>query len=79
MGQVKRICEEKQCELLCVRGKGYFINEVAEKKLSIGSMIIYEEKEEPSKDEKLYFLLYLLMVKQSELYICLLYTSTSQA
>ena len=23
MGQVKRICEEKQCELLCVRGKGY--------------------------------------------------------
>lgn len=69
MEEVKRICEVKQCKLLCIRGKGYYINELAEKKLSIGSMIIYEEKEEPSKDEKLYFLLYLLMVKQSELYI----------
>lgn len=69
MNQVEQFCKEKQCVFQSVRGKGYCINESIEKKLSIASTIIYEEIKEPSKDEKLYFLLYLLLVKQEELYI----------
>lgn len=69
MNQVEQFCNEKQCTFQSVRGKGYCINESIEKKLSIASTIIYEEIKEPSKDEKLYFLLYLLLVKQESLYI----------
>lgn len=69
MNEVEQLCKEKQCVLKSVRGKGYYIDESTEKKLSIASTIIYEDKEEPTKDEKLYFLLYLLLVKQENLYI----------
>lgn len=69
MNQVEQLCKEKQCVFQSIRGKGYCINESIEKKLSIASTIMYEEIKETSKDEKLYFLLYLLLVKQEELYI----------